>query len=70
MNILIYFSIFLFSFGIYLIIANVLRLPTLQTSKNIITFYGRDKKIDKINILLDRLGSKISKFIILDEYKR
>lgn len=70
MNILIYLSIFLFSFGIYLIIANVLRLPTLQTSKNIITFYGRDKKIDKINILLDRLGSKISKFIILDEYKR
>lgn len=70
MNIIIYLSIFLFSFGIYLITLNTLKFATIQTSKNIINFYGRDKNVDKINVSLDRLGSKISKFIVLDEYKR
>lgn len=70
MNTIIYLSIFLFSFGIYLIFANALKLPTIQTSKNIISFYGRDNRADKINVLLDRLGSRISKIIIIDEYKR
>ena len=70
MQITIYLSIILFSFGAYLITANILKVPTAQTTKTIISFYGRDKKIDKINILLDNLASKISKRIYIEEYKR
>ena len=70
MQITIYLSIIIFSFGIYLISSNILKVSTIETTKTIISFYGRDKRIDKINILLDNLASKISKSIQLDEYKR
>ncbi len=70
MKIIIYSSALLFSFGVYLIVAQTLKLPTIQASKTIIAFYGKDKKIYKIDILLDILGSEISKFIRIDDYKR
>lgn len=70
MKIIIYLSAFVFSFGVYLIVANVLKLPTLHTSKTIISFYGRDKKTYKIDVLLDVLGSNMARFIKIDDYKR
>lgn len=70
MQITIYLSIIIFSFGIYLISSNILKVSTIETTKTIISFYGRDKRIDKINIVLDNLASKISKSIQLDEHKR
>ena len=70
MQTIIYLSIILFSFGVYLILLNILKIPTLQTRRTIISFNGRDKKIDKIDILLDNLASKISKYIKIEEYKR
>lgn len=70
MQIIIYLSVFLFSFGVYMILGNILRFPAIQTSKSIILFYGKDKKIYKLDILLDELASKMSKIIVLDEYKR
>lgn len=70
MNMIIYLSIFLFIFGGYLITLEALRLPTIQASKNLISFYGREKSIDKIDVILDELGSKLSRFITIDDYKR
>lgn len=70
MKTIIYLSAFVFSFGVYLIVANVLKLPTLHTLKTIISFYGRDKKTYKIDVLLDVLGSKMARFIKIDDYKR
>lgn len=70
MQITIYLSIILFSLGVYLITLNILKISTVQTTKTIIEFYGRNRKTDKVDILLDNLASKISKIISLDEYKR
>lgn len=70
MYIVIYFSICLYIFGVYMLLSDIMKFPAMQTSKDIVSFYGREKKAYKIDILLDELASMLSNFIPIDEYKR
>lgn len=70
MYIAIYLSIFLFIFGVYIMLSNIMGFPALQTSKTIMNFYGREKRSYKLDILLDELASKISRVVVIGEYKR
>lgn len=65
-----YISIFLLVFGAYMIALEKLKLPTMQTSKEVIAFYNQGKTQNKIEIFLDDLASKISNFVIINEYKK
>lgn len=65
-----YISIFLLIFGSYMIALERFKLPTMQTSKEVIAFYNQGKNQNKIEIFLDDVASKISRFIIMDEYKK
>lgn len=70
MLLLVYIAIIFFAMGIYMIVCNALKLPALQTSKTVISFYERNKKTYKIDAFLDDLAGKIGRYIKLDEYKR
>lgn len=65
-----YISILLIIFGSYMIALEKFKLPTMQTSKEIIAFYNQGKTQNKIEIFLDDVASKLSRFIIMDEYKK
>lgn len=53
-----------------MMISDAMKFPALQTSKAIVSFYGRNKKQYKLDILLNELASKLSMLINIDEYKR
>ncbi len=53
-----------------MILCNVLKIPALQTSKMIITFYEKDKKTYRIDVILDELAGKLSRIVPINEYKR
>lgn len=65
-----YISIFFIVFGSYMIALERFKLPKMQTSKEIIDFYNQGKTQNKIEIFLDDVASKLSRFIIMDEYKK
>lgn len=65
-----YISILFIIFGAYMIALERLKLPTMQTSKEILDFYNQGRTQNKIEIFLDDIASKISNFIIMNEYKK
>lgn len=67
---MIYLSILLIIFGLYFIALDYLKMPTLQTSKGIISFNKHKNKKSSIDVVLDDLASKLSNYIILSEYKK
>jgi hypothetical protein len=69
MYILIFFSLLFFFSGIYLIIADIAKIPLVQTSKGIVIL-SRSQKPKSINIHLDNIASWLSKYIKLNEYKK
>lgn len=67
---LIVFGIFL-AFGLFFIIADILKIPYISTSKAIIDTGKRDKKsVKSTETVMLELASKASKFVKLNEYKR
>lgn len=60
-----------FAFGLFMIFANVLKIPSLKTSKAVITAGREDKKISKtIDALLVETAGRIGKIFRMDKYKR
>lgn len=59
------------SFGIYLIISDILKLPYLKTSKAIMNMAREDKKTTSVyeTVIMD-LSMKLAKIIPMDQYKR
>lgn len=70
MYIISYSSVALFIFGTYMILMDRLKLPTIQSSKIAMKFYNQGKKESRIELFLDDVASQLSKFIIMDDYKR
>ena len=69
MNIILFGS--LFGIGLFFVLADVFKLPTIATQKAIITATKRTtKKTSSIDTLLNNLSLKISKIIIINEYKK
>lgn len=67
---LIVFGIFL-AFGLFFIIADILKIPYISTSKAIIDTGKRDKKsVKSTETVMLELAGKASKFVKLNEYKR
>lgn len=67
---LIIFGIFL-AFGLFFIMADILKIPYMSTSKAIIDTGKRDKKsVKSTETVMLELASKASKFVKLNEYKR
>lgn len=67
---LIIFAVF-FSLGVYLIVADILKLPTLRVSKAVLNA-GRlgKKKIKTFDAFIYKLSLKLSKLIHFDGYKK
>ncbi|SHH58983.1 secretion protein F [Sporanaerobacter acetigenes] len=62
-------SIF-FAFGLYLLISEIVKVPTIQTSKGILSLGKGSAKAKNIDIYLDGVAERLSKYIKLNEYKR
>ena len=68
--ILMLFSI-TFSMGLYLILKDLLKLPTARTIKAIHVINQRERKKSKnLHVMIDDLSMRLSKFIRLTEYNR
>jgi len=69
------FLLFLFgaflAFGLFMVFANALKIPSLKTSKAVMTAGRDDKKISKtIDALLVETASRLGKIFRMDKYKR
>lgn len=69
------FLLFLFgaflAFGLFMMFANALKIPSLKTSKAVMTAGRDDKKISKtIDALLVETAGKLGKIFRMDKYKR
>ncbi len=69
------FLLFLFgaflAFGLFMMFANALKIPSLKTSKAVMTAGRDDKKISKtIDALLVETVGKLGKIFRMDKYKR
>lgn len=64
------FTIF-FTTGLYFIAADLLNIPTLQTSRAMSCVAHRQKRsVKNIDVWLELLAVRLSKYIKMDEYKR
>ncbi len=52
-----------------MILCDIFKIPALQTTRMMVSFY-QDEKVYKLDILLNELANKLSKYIVLNEYKR
>lgn len=69
------FLLFLFgaflAFGLFMVFANALKIPSLKTSKAVMTAGRDDKKISKtIDALLVETAGRLGKIFRMDKYKR
>lgn len=69
------FLLFLFgaflAFGLFMVFANALKIPSLKTSKAVMTAGRDDKKISKtIDAVLVETAGKLGKIFRMDKYKR
>jgi pilus assembly protein TadC len=61
----------LFAIGAYFIVADILKLPTLATTRAVIQAGRMDRRKTKnFDAMMLELSSRLSKFIRLDKYKR
>lgn len=61
----------LFSMGLFFVLADMLKLPTIKASKAVMNAGRQDKKISKtVEALLLDAAIRLSKFIRMDEYKK
>lgn len=61
----------LLSIGLFFVLADTLKLPTLKTAKAMINTGRKDKKLSKtVEMLLFDMAVKLSKLINMDEYKK
>ena len=59
-----------FAIGLFFILADVLKLPTIATEKAIINMGNKGKvKVSGLDVQIANLSTKLAKFIKLDEYK-
>lgn len=69
-NLVIIFGIFL-GLGIFFILLDVIKIPTLAVEKSMLkALKGREQQVDKLDILLNKYAIKLSKYVYLDEYKK
>ena len=62
---------FTFSIGLYLILKDLLKLPTARTIKAIHVINQRERKKSKnLHVMIDDLSMRLSKFIRLTDYNR
>ena len=67
---LILFGIFLAA-GLFLLLANALKIPYLKTSKAVMNTGRNDKKLSKsIEAILLGIAAKLGKIIPMDKYKK
>lgn len=60
-----------FAFGLFMVFANALKIPSLKTSKAVMTAGRDDKKISKtIDAVLVETAGKLGKIFRMDKYKR
>lgn len=67
---LILFGIFL-AFGLFMLLANALKIPYMRTSKAVMNTGRNDKKLSKsIEAILLGIAAKLGKIIPMDKYKK
>lgn len=60
-----------FAFGLFMVFANLLKIPSLKTSKAVMTAGRDDKKISKtIDAVLVETAGRLGKIFRMDKYKR
>lgn len=60
-----------FAFGLFMVFANALKIPSLKTSKAVMTAGRDDKKISKtIDAVLVETAGRLGKIFRMDKYKR
>ncbi|OSA94598.1 UNVERIFIED_ORG: secretion protein F [Clostridium botulinum] len=68
--ILLIFSL-LFSFGVYMIMADLLKFPDIKASKAVLSISRREKKkTHNVDFLILELSTKLSKRIKINDYKK
>lgn len=71
MLIILFAFICLFSFGIYMILADYLKLPSYKVSKAVLSINKRQKrKVKNLDIFILELSNKFSKYIRINDYKK
>ena len=57
--------------GLYILLANILKLPRIAVTKAVLNVIRQDKKQTKIlEVLVFDLSSKLANYIRLEEYKK
>ncbi|MBC2579390.1 secretion protein F [Clostridium sp. DJ247] len=61
----------LFSFGIYIMLVDYLKLPSYKASKVVLSINKREKKkVKNFDVFILELSTKISKYIKINDYKK
>lgn len=64
------FSTILFTIGFYMLGSHYMGYATFVTGRLVRQMYGREKKVYKLDVVLDELAGRLAGYIRLDGYKR
>lgn len=71
MNAIVFFFALFFAAGVYLVLADTLKLPTLATTRAVLTMGKMDKKqAVSLEAIIFELSSRLSRLVRLDSYRR
>lgn len=71
MLIILFTFVCLFSFGAYIIMADLLKFPDIKASKAVLSISRREKrKVHNIDLYILQLSAKLSKMVKLNDYKK
>ncbi|PKM52467.1 MAG: secretion protein F [Firmicutes bacterium HGW-Firmicutes-7] len=70
MQVLLYSSIMFYTLGLFMIMSNYMNYAAFSTGKLVKIMYGKDKRVYKIDAILDELSGRLAKLVRLDTYKK
>lgn len=66
-----FFFVILLAFGIFMLVSDLVKLPSLKASRKVVSAIKKGKKKQQdIDYLITKLSLKISKYIQIEEFKR
>jgi len=69
-QVLLYSSIMFYTLGLFMIMSNYMNYAAFSTGKLVKIMYGKDKRVYKIDAILDELSGRLAKLVRLDTYKK
>lgn len=71
MSVLMFLFVILFAYGLFMLLAGILKLPTVKTTKAMLNTGKKEKKLAKTMDALYLDGAvKLSRFIRINDYRR